>query len=294
MTGTPNKTSNARTAAERRTHARQKIGSTKLHLTSMRATEEFSLDISEGGFSVQAAIPLIEDELPRLRFRFLSSDDWILGSGTIAWRNESKKLAGVSFVQIPEEARNRIRQWVLLSPDAQSLRVPVSSTLISKSSVGQRSVPITKASVESVPSQVSVTPMLKADEHREVAGVSQAAADDHDSAVTASDETPAKSTIDRARDAVPNSAASAPSTSDNQLPRVSSGTLKDLLVDESYRVRLHDLISDETGKLCTRLIQTEPSRNVLVTQQEFTKRLHRYEELNARTSPYHLHGLLLG
>ena len=238
MTRTPGKTADARTAAERRTHARQKIGST-VYIDLDEGNGGILLDISEGGFSVQAAIPLIEDELPRLRFRFLSSDDWILGSGTIAWRNESKRLAGVSFVHIPEEARHRIRQWVLLPPEAQSLRAPVSSTLISKSSVGQPGVPITEACEESLRSQASVTPT----------------------------PTPA------------------PSKSHNQLPRISSGMLKDMLVDERHRIRLHDLISDETELFCARLIQNEPSRNVLVTQKEFIKRIHRYEELTQELLP---------
>jgi TonB family protein len=70
------------------------------------------LNVSEGGLAVQAVMSLLDDDLPQLRFQFSQSKNWITTGGRIAWTSESKKMAGVEFVDLPEEARNHIKEWI--------------------------------------------------------------------------------------------------------------------------------------------------------------------------------------
>jgi hypothetical protein len=72
------------------------------------------LSISEGGLALRADRPLTE--VPTLRMRFLlpESKSWVQTNGRIAWVSESKKEAGIRFINLPEDARNTIQKWVLL------------------------------------------------------------------------------------------------------------------------------------------------------------------------------------
>jgi general secretion pathway protein A len=70
------------------------------------------LNISEGGLALQAAVPLTDDHLTGLSFRFSHSDNWIKEKGVIAWKSKSKKVAGVQFVDLSEESRAQIVRWI--------------------------------------------------------------------------------------------------------------------------------------------------------------------------------------
>jgi hypothetical protein len=73
------------------------------------------LNISESGLAMQAVRSLAEGELPAMRFQLSESENWIETPGRIAWISASKHMAGVEFVGLPEEARNKIRQWIPLT-----------------------------------------------------------------------------------------------------------------------------------------------------------------------------------
>ena len=73
------------------------------------------LDISESGLAIQAVRNLAEGELPEMRFRLSESQSWIETRGRVAWIGASKHTAGVEFVELAEEARRRIRQWIPLA-----------------------------------------------------------------------------------------------------------------------------------------------------------------------------------
>ena len=73
------------------------------------------LDISEGGLAMQAVRSLADGELPAMRFQLSESQTWIETPGRIAWIGASKHTAGVEFVGLPEEARNKIKQWIPLT-----------------------------------------------------------------------------------------------------------------------------------------------------------------------------------
>jgi TonB family protein len=70
------------------------------------------LNISESGLVLAAAAPLYGDQLPKMRFQLPESSEWIDASGEIAWLSESKREAGVRFLKMKDEDRERIRIWV--------------------------------------------------------------------------------------------------------------------------------------------------------------------------------------
>ena len=50
--------------------------------------------------------------LPCVRFQLPQSSDWIKARGQIAWTSETKKEAGIQFVDLPDLARKQIREWI--------------------------------------------------------------------------------------------------------------------------------------------------------------------------------------
>jgi TonB family protein len=71
------------------------------------------LNISETGMAVAAADPLVVDDyLPRIRFQVPSSGQSIEVSAQIVWMAESKKSAGIRFVDLTAEARYQISDWI--------------------------------------------------------------------------------------------------------------------------------------------------------------------------------------
>ena len=71
------------------------------------------LNISEEGMAVAASDPLlVDDYLSRVRFQLPSSEQSIEISAQIVWLAESKKSAGIRFVDLTGEARNQISNWI--------------------------------------------------------------------------------------------------------------------------------------------------------------------------------------
>jgi hypothetical protein len=71
------------------------------------------LNISETGMAVAAAGLLVGgDYLPRIRFQSPSSRQSIEISAQIVWLAESKKSAGIRFVDLTAEARKQISNWI--------------------------------------------------------------------------------------------------------------------------------------------------------------------------------------
>ena len=72
-------------------------------------------NISETGMSVTAGEPLREKYLSRVSFRVPQADGEIETHAEVVWTSESKKEAGVRFVELREESRELIRRWVALA-----------------------------------------------------------------------------------------------------------------------------------------------------------------------------------
>lgn len=111
------------------------------------------LNICEGGVSLQSVYPLSENRFLRLRFKLPGSNVWIKVNGQIVWLSESKKHAGICFMDMEESVRTAIRNWLLLVMGACGTdpSVDLASTLaLTKAScarsqrrrVGDRSQPL--------------------------------------------------------------------------------------------------------------------------------------------------------
>jgi TonB family protein len=98
---------------ERRSHRRRRVLSLEyIDLGSFNGG--ILLNLSEGGLYVQAVAGLSNDDLPELSFRLPDSTYVVKTNAQIAWTGESRKDAGIQFVDLPEEARLKIREWVAL------------------------------------------------------------------------------------------------------------------------------------------------------------------------------------
>jgi hypothetical protein len=71
-----------------------------------------ALNISEGGLAITAAGMLFADYFPSIRFQLPKVPSWIETSGRVVWVGDSKKAAGISFENITEVDRERIRHWI--------------------------------------------------------------------------------------------------------------------------------------------------------------------------------------
>jgi TonB family protein len=70
------------------------------------------LNLSEGGLSVQAVTSLMEDFLPGVRFQLAETGNWIEAKARVIWTNQSRKLAGLEFIELSEPSRGQIRDWL--------------------------------------------------------------------------------------------------------------------------------------------------------------------------------------
>ena len=72
------------------------------------------LNISEGGLAVQAVRSIVDALLPQIRFQFSESLTWTEANVRVAWTSASRKMAGLEFLDLPDESRARIREWISL------------------------------------------------------------------------------------------------------------------------------------------------------------------------------------
>ena len=96
---------------ERRTYSRQPMR-TITYVELDEGNGGIVLNASEGGLSVQAVMSLMEDSLPKMRFQLSQSKHWLETPARVVWANDSRKVAGVEFVGLPEEDRKLIREWL--------------------------------------------------------------------------------------------------------------------------------------------------------------------------------------
>jgi protein TonB len=99
-------------ASDRRAHPRQRIRSLAyVHLGE--GNGGIILNISEGGIAVQAAEALDESEgVIAMRIEIPRSRKRLEVRGEIMWVGESRKEAGLRFVDLQEDALRRIRSWM--------------------------------------------------------------------------------------------------------------------------------------------------------------------------------------
>jgi TonB family protein len=107
----PPQSSSASHIPERRSQPRRRVLSLE-YLDLGDSNGGIILNISEGGMYIQAVASLSADELSDLSFRIPDSGYQIETAGKIVWVGESRKDAGIQFINLPEEARLKLREWV--------------------------------------------------------------------------------------------------------------------------------------------------------------------------------------
>jgi TonB family protein len=70
------------------------------------------LNISESGVAVHAVSVLPAEPLVDLRLQLPRSSKRLEAKGKVAWTSSTKKEAGVEFIDLPEEVRLEIREWL--------------------------------------------------------------------------------------------------------------------------------------------------------------------------------------
>jgi hypothetical protein len=105
--------------SERRAHWRQKVTLSYVELGTDNGG--VVLNVSQGGLALQVVGELIDDELPKIRLQFAQSRSWVEARGRITWRSDSKKMAGVQFIDLADESCKQIRTLLsTLAPEKLS------------------------------------------------------------------------------------------------------------------------------------------------------------------------------
>ena len=95
---------------DRRSHSRQIT--TLNYIKLGESNGGILLNISEDGLAFTAAEALVEEFIPRLRFQLEEKAEWIEASGRIVWLNDSRKGAGIQFLDISDADREQIKRWI--------------------------------------------------------------------------------------------------------------------------------------------------------------------------------------
>jgi TonB family protein len=115
MSSTPSQFEETPRSQERRRYIRQRVRSLA-YLDVVPNNGGIVLNLSENGLALQAVNPFDETRVS-LRIQPPKSRKRIEASAEIAWLSESKREAGLHFLELTEEARNEIAEWVAAEAD---------------------------------------------------------------------------------------------------------------------------------------------------------------------------------
>jgi hypothetical protein len=273
MAHASNTTENSHGLSDRRLHSREKIGSV-IYIELASGNGGIILNLSEGGFAVQAAMPLIDDHFPSLRFRFSKSESWIQEKGVIAWKSKSKKMAGVKFVDLSEKSRTQISRWLSLEASGDKNLRDSGTPLPLAPPQNASTCDDGKSLVKEIPTH---DPDAKNQYRNSMPPNGATALHSSNAPMDSMPENDMRSTLGAPVQA-PQGSRELESWHSRRASRPRS-LLKRYLVDERHRIRLFDLVSEEVEKLCSELTEPKFPTNVPVTDEEFIRRVHRYEEL---------------
>ena len=101
-------------AAERRRLRRQPLDS--LSYVDLGDTNGgIILNVSEGGLAFRAAIPVMDDRIPKLRFQLSADELPVEAEARVAWTADENRMVGVTFVQLEATARERLKRSITLA-----------------------------------------------------------------------------------------------------------------------------------------------------------------------------------
>jgi hypothetical protein len=102
------------TGADRRAHQRRAVTPRLYVLLGGSGTDGILNDVSEGG----VALDLVGSEPPGeyvdVDFEMPELGRHFEAKGRVTWRDEAAKKVGVTFVDLPEGARDQIKQWIAM------------------------------------------------------------------------------------------------------------------------------------------------------------------------------------
>lgn len=96
--------------SERRQRPRQRVAFSFIHLGDDNGG--IILDVSERGLAMQTVRSLTDGQAPHIRFLVPQPHAWVETRARIAWISAPRRTAGVEFIGLPDEARNRIKEWI--------------------------------------------------------------------------------------------------------------------------------------------------------------------------------------
>ncbi len=96
---------------ERRSHQRHQIRSLA-YIELDEGNGGILLNVSESGLAVQAVTPLMDEFLPNMRLQLSENVAPIAAVGQIVWTTNSRKVAGIRFLSLPEEAAGLVKEWI--------------------------------------------------------------------------------------------------------------------------------------------------------------------------------------
>jgi PilZ domain-containing protein len=102
------------TGVDRRAHERRAITPRLYVLMEGSGSDGILNDVSEGGVALDLVGPQPPGEFVDVDFEMLELGRHFEAKGRITWRDESAKKVGVTFVDLPEAARDQIRQWLAM------------------------------------------------------------------------------------------------------------------------------------------------------------------------------------
>jgi TonB family protein len=110
-------------SSDRRARARR----TPSALTSLDLGEGnggIVLNVSETGLAIAVAQAMTDEQVVGMSFKLPQLDRTFQAEGEIVWRSESKKSAGVRFVNLEERDRVQIRNWIRAEIVGAELQIP--------------------------------------------------------------------------------------------------------------------------------------------------------------------------
>jgi periplasmic protein TonB len=100
-----------REVPERRSHQRHQIRSLA-YIELDEGNGGILLNVSESGLAVQAVTPLMDEFLPNMRLQLSQNVPPIAAVGQIVWTSNSRKVAGIRFLSLPEESSGLVKEWI--------------------------------------------------------------------------------------------------------------------------------------------------------------------------------------
>jgi hypothetical protein len=97
----------------RRRHLRQKVY-TVAYVNMERDMGGILVDVSEAGMGVQTVARIETNQVVQFEFTLTGSEARVHGTTEIAWANSSGQ-AGLKFLNVSEEARHKLKDWLLVN-----------------------------------------------------------------------------------------------------------------------------------------------------------------------------------